>query len=234
MGGRAVICVFLQARLDSTRLPRKALLELAGRTVLEHAMEAMRLVPAQRYVLLTDAAGAECFRGIARTCGFDLFAGSPDDVLDRYCSAIHAYEPTTVIRATGDNPLVSPELARKAVVYHRATGADYTGLLGMPIGLGVEVLRASALIAAGVEAQDAYEREHVSPFLYRRPERFRIVRPRVERLYDCEYESVTLDTADDYARLVRIFENLYDGKPIDTPAVVEWLRRHGSDVAGYA
>jgi spore coat polysaccharide biosynthesis protein SpsF len=106
--------VFLQVRLDSSRLPRKALLELAGVTVLEHAMQALDLVRADIRVLLTTKDSAAELKPIAESAGWNMFIGSKDDVLDRFVMAAREFNADRIIRATGDNPLVSAEMANAA------------------------------------------------------------------------------------------------------------------------
>lgn len=223
-----MIALFLQVRLGSTRLPGKALLPLAGRTVVEHAMAALGNVPAELYALLTEPDSAEALAPYARACGFELYIGPKDDVLARYAGACRVWKPDTVIRATGDNPLVSWELAREILRLHHERQADYSGFLDIPIGSGVEILRTEALFTAEREAVDPYEREHVSPFLYRRPARFLINRPLPEARYRLPDARVTLDTPEDYARITAVFDTLYAGSPIGLDTLVGVLAEQAS------
>jgi spore coat polysaccharide biosynthesis protein SpsF len=221
-----MIAVFLQARLDSSRLPRKALLPLGEKTVIEHAMEALKQVKADVYALLTDYKSYEELAPFAAECDFDIFPGPEEDVLERFDLAVRSYGPQTIIRATGDNPLTSPRLAGRIVEVHCKNKSDYSGFLGMPLGTGVEVLDRDALLTAAAEAADPYEREHVSPFLYRRPGRFTIIRPTVEQKLLLQEAEVTLDTWEDYALLSRIFKDLYNCGPIEVPELVRWLKQN--------
>lgn len=229
-GGRvgAGTGVFLQARLGSTRLPRKALAPLAGRAAIELACESLRRVPAEVYLLLTDEESLVELEPHARACGFSALAGPKEDVLARYAIAARRYPIQTIVRATGDNPLVSAELARLLLARHRTTGADYSAFDGPPIGTGVEVVRAAALLAAADEATDPYEREHVCPYLYRRPERFRIDRARAPERFCLPSAAVTLDTPEDWRLLDRLFRELSCGEPIEIDRLLPWLRRQGA------
>lgn len=218
--------VFLQARIMSTRLPRKALLPLAGKPSIEHAMEALRMVRADAHVLLTDPESVRELAEPAAGCGFDLFPGPREDVLARYAMAARKYRVDRYFRATGDNPLVSCELAEALHELHEQEDADFSGFLGPPLGTGVELVETPALLAADAESNDPYEREHVSPFIYRRPERFRVRRPWASEEVSYPSASVTMDTPEDYELLCRIFDDLYDGRPIKTELLVEWLREH--------
>jgi spore coat polysaccharide biosynthesis protein SpsF len=219
--------VFLQVRISSQRFPGKALAKLAGRTVVEHAMLALRDVPAERHVILTDEESEAALAPYASHAGFGLFVGDPDDVLARYAAAVEWYGPDTVVRATGDNPLVSSHVARAALGLHRETGSDYTALTGGPLGTGVEVIRAQALLTAAAEATEPYAREHVTPYLYRNPGRFRLCIESVPSTWRHEQARVTLDTTEDYEELRAIFDELYAGSPIDIGTLVSHLGRNG-------
>ncbi|MFW5849282.1 MAG: cytidylyltransferase domain-containing protein [Spirochaetota bacterium] len=219
--------VFLQVRIGSTRLPGKALLDLCGRPVVEHAMSSLRRLPASHHVLLTDSGSAESLRPAAARCGFELFVGPGENVLERFVLASRGYGVDEIVRATGDNPFVSWELARLAVVLLRREGADYAAFDGPPLGTGVEVVRAAALETALRETDDPYDREHVTPYLYRNPDRFACRRVLSPPAYRCPGARVTLDTEVDYRTIVRICESVFDGDPPSVIRLVSRLREHG-------
>lgn len=218
--------LFLQARLGSTRLPRKALLPLGRLCAVEHAMAALRHVPVEVHALLTDEASYAELQPLARKWGFLTFQGPLHDVLARYSLAARHYGVERIVRATGDNPLVSLTLAEGLLRLHDLERADYSAFDGAPIGTGVEVVQADALLTADREAVDPYEREHVCPFVYRRPDRFAVHRFAVPEDLRLPGASVTLDTAEDYRFLTRVFEELYEGEPIDAHRLVSWLLHH--------
>lgn len=218
--------VFLQVRLASARLPRKALLELAGRTVVEHAMDSLSALDADVYAILTDRESCSTLREIARPLGFETFVGPRDDVLTRYAMAVRHFGVDLVVRATGDNPLVSAPLAEMIAAEHRRVGADYSGYDGPPLGTGVEILDATSVLVADEEAERHYDREHVSPFLYTHPDRFIIHRIDAPPAYCMPGSRVTLDTERDYELLKEIYADLYRGAPISVLDLVAWLREH--------
>ena len=215
--------VFLQARISSSRLPGKALERLENRTVLEHCMAALGYVHAECHVLLTDAESAPLFAPLAEAWGFELFEGDRDNVLDRFARAVERFGVDTIVRATGDSPLVSITLANRILSEHRTVESDYSGYIGMPLGTGVEVLSARALMTADRYATEEYDREHVSPYVRHRPLEFRTHRPIVEPNLQSN-ERVTLDTIEDLARLRTLFAHLYRGLPIDISELLHELR----------
>ncbi len=200
--------VFLQVRLGSTRLPRKALARIAGRRLIERAMAALRRVPSAVHAVLTDQMSEPELGPIAADAGYLVFAGSPDNVLDRYVRASEQFGVSEIIRATGDNPAVSPLLACLAARERRRLDADYFAFDGLPLGTGVEVVKASALQIALRETDSEYDREHVCPFLYNNPSRFRCVRHSAAPAF-CHFQGrVTVDTKDDLDQTNALFEEL--------------------------
>lgn len=218
--------VFIQVRLGSTRLPGKALLELAGATVIQHVMRAVGAIRADVNALLTDAASEAALRPVAALEGFELLVGPDEDVLARYAMAARAWSVEEVIRVTGDNPLTSANLAREILREHRSGRMDLSHYLGIPWGTGVEVLQADALFAAERAARLPEEREHISTFLYRHPEEFRILEAPAPARADFPDGRATVDTTDDLARVRQLFSDLYDGGPIEIERVIHWLKAH--------
>jgi spore coat polysaccharide biosynthesis protein SpsF len=223
---RVNIGVFLAARLGSSRLPGKALLPLAGKPCLVHVMNALRPIKADVHALLTDEESTSVFRPLAETAGFKLFTGPAEDVLARYCQAANEYRVTRIVRATGDNPLVSAELANENLRLHEKMHADLSRFRGAPLGTGVEVVETLALYAANMLSTDPFEHEHITTYLLRRQERYRIFEIPCPRSVMHPNASVTLDTERDYEFIQRIFTDLYRGKPIKTARLYRWLTKH--------
>ncbi|MCK5735540.1 MAG: hypothetical protein KAH21_03635, partial [Spirochaetaceae bacterium] len=190
--------VFLQVRLDSSRLPRKALLKLSDLTVVEHAMRSLDAVKADHRMLVTTRDSESSLGPLAEKSGWGLFVGSKNDVLSRYVMAARETGAQRLVRATGDNPLVSAAMANAAIKLFEESNADFAGFSELPLGAGVEIVSVPCLEEALKESEDSYEREHVSPFLYNRPERYRIVVPPAPEGYRAPGTRITLDTPEDY------------------------------------
>lgn len=220
--------IFVQVRLGSTRLPGKALLPLQGGSVIQQVMRALAVVPADVHALLTDPQSTERLRPVAQGDGYLLFTGSPDDVLARFCAACREYRIDRVVRVTGDNPLTCPRLASQIIAIHGQRRADLSHFLGCPWGTGVEVVESSALFEAEREAADPAEREHITTYHYRHRDRFSIVEEQAPVHALLPDARVTVDTAEDYERVRRIFEKLYAGAPIEAQAVVRWFKEGGA------
>ncbi|MDR1215638.1 MAG: spore coat protein [Treponema sp.] len=215
--------IVLQARLDSSRLPRKALLDLGGQPVIVRVMDALKRAPADKHILACPEDCLGAFAPLAERSGFIVMGGPKDDVLARYCQAVNTFAIDRVIRATGDNPFVFIDAAWTLEQASTALGADYAGYAGLPYGAGVEAVSAEALLRAGQEANLPEEREHVCPYLYRHPELFLLHRPLAPLKWRSPHYRVTLDTAEDYARAKALYAALdsvgearYNGESIIT------------------
>ncbi|MDR2784155.1 MAG: spore coat protein [Treponema sp.] len=207
-----ITAVVLQARLDSTRLPNKALLPLRGvadeEPLVYRVMDALRTVPCDLYVLACPPDCVSAFAPFAERAGFELCAGSKEDVLARYCGAVRKFAIDRVIRATGDNPFVFTDAAFMLNREARTLNADYAGYAALPYGAGVESVLAESLLRAEREASAGAEREHVCPYLYNHPERFRLHRPLAPRVWQAPDMRLTVDTKEDYERAVALYRDL--------------------------
>ena len=193
-----VTCV-VQARTGSTRLPGKVLQPIDGRPMLRFMLDRLATVDVDTLVVATSTlARDDAVADIARDAGYLVVRGSETDVLGRFVTALDAAPADHVVRLTADCPLIDPKLVEAVVARHFECDADYTSNVfprTFPKGLDAEVVRAPVLRTACAEATDAGEREHVTPFVYRRPERFRLANLRNDQWLGGE--RWTVDTADD-------------------------------------
>jgi spore coat polysaccharide biosynthesis protein SpsF len=205
--------LILQARLDSSRLPGKAMLPLGEKPMLLRVMEALGTVDAEIHILACPDDCRDVFAPLAGSAGFVLSTGPRDDVLARFCIAIRRHNVDRVIRATGDNPFVFADAARALHLEARSLGADYAGYSSLPYGAGVEVVSATALLRADAEAALASEREHVCPYLYGHGELFLLHRPLAPRPWRGPDMRLTVDTAEDYGRAQQLWQALSSFPP---------------------
>lgn len=170
----------IQARMGSTRLPGKVLMPVAGKSLIAHQID--RLRRSHRLnglcVATSDLAGDDVLAAHVEGLGVPVFRGSESDVLDRFYRAALAQRADIVLRFTGDCPLIDPDLADALVdLFTGSTPTpDYAAIdvARYPRGLDAEIVRMESLRTAWEEAAEPFEREHVMPFLWRRPDRFRL------------------------------------------------------------
>ena len=169
--------------------------------------------------------------GLAADLGVGVHRGSTHDVLRRCLDAVEAFEPEVVIRQTADNP--SPTLRwPRSGPGALDGGLDYVGIDGWPLGIAAEACRFPALAVANREATDPADREHVTPFLYRQPERFRSAGHRADSGRAAAASArYTVDTEPDLAFARALAAQLSAGPPVslavleaiieDDPALLE-------------
>jgi len=229
------VLAILQARATSTRLPGKVLRPILGEPMMARQIE--RLQRARRIDSLVVATSVEDsdlpVAELAARLGCKAHRGDLADVLGRFSGALAQHGPAEhVVRVTADCPLTDWRILDAVIERHLASDADYTSNTvdrSFPKGLDVEIVRAARLREAAAEARDSYEREHVTPFFYRRPERFRIeqlVQP--EKLDHLRW---TVDTPDDFVFVTRVYETLHPAKPAFETAdilALGWTRWDGT------
>lgn len=222
--------IIVQARMTSTRLPGKVLKPIAGRPMLAYQMERLRRVRGAGYIVIATTVNATD-DPIAAFCAAEGIActrGSEHDVLSRYHEAAQRFAAAAVVRVTSDCPLIDPQLVDDAIAAFADGSCDYVSNMiepTWPYGMAVEVFSARTLAEAQAEARDDAEREHVTPFIYWRPGRYRL--KSLTRAPDLSHHRWTVDTPEDFELVRRILETLYPAKPDFTMAdVLALLAEH--------
>lgn len=205
------VAAIVQARMGSTRLPRKVLADIAGETMLARVVGRVkrsrlisRTMVATTRLPADDAVMEEC-----RRLGVEAFRGSEQDVLDRYCRAAEACGAEAVVRITADCPLIDPEVIDETVRCFLEAHADLAWNdtpVSYPRGLDVEVIDVGALRRAWHHASLPHERVHVTPYIYSHPELFRIVS--LQTGSDYSRQRWTVDTTEDLALARAVYRHL--------------------------
>lgn len=212
-----MILAILQARVSSSRLPGKVLLPLLGQPMLARQLERVQRATLidQLLVATSDDPSDDALAALCLANGTPCYRGKLDDVLDRYYQAALPYRPEHIVRLTGDCPVADPAVIDSVIGFYLERGCDHASNGGepptFPDGLDVEVFRFSALEAAWREARLGSEREHVTPFIYKHPERFRLAQ--YKNPVDLSALRWTVDEAADFELVRTIYETLYPGKP---------------------
>lgn len=210
--------IIVQARMTSTRLPGKVLKEVLGKTLLEYLIERLRRVKlADEIVIATTINHTDQpIVDLCRRLNVAVTRGSEHDVLARYYEAAKLHHADVIVRVTSDCPAIDPAVIDRVIAFYRDHPGQYDYVSNslkqsFPYGMAVEVFPFNALEEAAREAKADPEREHVSPFLYTRPERYRIgqvVYPR-----NLSHHRWTVDTPEDFELIRLILEALYPVKP---------------------
>lgn len=164
--------IIIQARWGSSRLPGKVLLDLGGRTVLEHVLTRARRVRGADVVVcaIPDDQNSDPVAAEALKCRVQVFRGSEADVLARYLGAARMVQADTIMRVTSDCPLIDPAVCAGVLELRAASGSDYAANNmppSFPHGLDCEAFTTAALAEAARSTREPYDREHVTPWLRR-------------------------------------------------------------------
>jgi len=220
----------VQARFGSRRLPGKVLAELAGVPMLDHIIR--RVQAARRVdevvVAVADEPGSGDVVETALGLGVLATLGSPDDVLDRVVGAARTRQATVVVRITADDPFKDPDVIDRVVAsLTEEPGVDYASNTlhpTFPEGLDVEAVTLAALESAWREAALPSEREHVTPFIWNRPDRFTL--RSVEHDPDLSALRWTVDYPDDLRFARAVYTELAPATDFGLDAVLDLLDRN--------
>ena len=196
--------IIIQARMASTRLPNKVMADICGKPMLEHVLMRCLITGYKVVLATTDKLEDQRLANFAKRHGIGAYQGSELDVLDRYYRTVNEFGASTIVRITGDCPLIDPKLIQAAVQYFFIGDFDYvTTRPGYPDGMDAEVFSFGALERAWREAMHPEERAHVTAYFT--DDRFKVGRMRPDAATAVK---LSVDTQEDLERIRRIVGEL--------------------------
>ncbi|MDD5491130.1 MAG: glycosyltransferase family protein [bacterium] len=206
------IVAIIQARVGSTRLPGKVMMKLSGKTVLEQVIDRVKASRrVDEIVVATTVAKKDlCIVELCAKKGVSVFCGSENDVLDRYYQVARLFQSDHIVRITADCPLIDPHIIDQVTNLHLRGKYDYTSntlQLTYPDGQDVAVMTFPVLAQAWKKARLVSEREHVCPYIYKHPAKFKL--KNLAYHTDLSAKRWTLDNPEDYRFIKVLFKNLY-------------------------
>lgn len=221
------IIAIIQARMSSTRLPGKVLADISGMSMIDRIVQRVAAVSAiQKCVVATttDLADDVLVEHLQRR-SVCVFRGARDDVLDRYYQCAAQHSANIIVRVTADDPFKDPGIVEQAVNLFLADPViDYcsnTLVPTYPEGLDVEVFRYSALARAWKQAAQPSEREHVTPYIWKRPDLFRLTSFEFER--DLSSWRWTVDRPVDLEFARTVFAHFSISPLVPFAEILAWL-----------
>lgn len=213
MTNKNKVVAIIQARMGSTRLPGKTLIEICGKPLLQHIIERVQYCEfIDKIVVATTEKKEDCL--IVELCeelGIKCYRGSENDVLDRFYQCAKIFEADIIVRITADDPFKDPEVIDKAIKELISDeGFDYvsnTMKPTFPEGIDIEVFTFKALEKAWKAAVRISEREHVTPYIWSNPDIFRV--RNFENGVNLSNLRWTLDTPEDLEFARKVYERLY-------------------------
>ncbi|MBK3494836.1 glycosyltransferase family protein [Viridibacillus sp. YIM B01967] len=220
----------VQARMGSTRLPGKVMKEINGIPLLEYQIERMqRSKLIDEIVIATTSDNNDPIIQLCTKLNVSYFEGSEQDVLERYYNAAEQYDADLVVRMTSDCPLIDPEIIDSVIQYYCNNEYDYvsnTQTRTFPRGMDTEVFSMNALRSAFFNANEAYEREHVTPHLYLNSDKYTIGQY-INSEKDISGFRLTVDTPEDFKLISIILLDLYKmDKHFDLEMIIEKLENN--------
>lgn len=219
--------VIIQARLDSERLPQKVIMPIRNKPLIAHIVERLNLSKYIRNIIVaTTEDSVDAIRVALKDHEYvKYYVGSKKNVLERYFLAAKTYGSKIIVRATGDNPLVCPEFMDRALELHVEAEADLTHYLGIPLGTGVEIINRDALNLSYKNTKNPYDQEHVTPFIYKNRDSFKVLEPLSGGVYYAPEIRVTVDTPEDMNRVRQIFDHYKHKEMVTMDDIVRFYRK---------
>lgn len=215
------LCI-IQARVSSSRLPSKVMLDLSGKTLLQRVIESVKLSKyITKVVVSTSSLKADdIIVEKLNQLGIESYRGSIDNVLERFFFTAKEFNAKNIVRVTGDNPLTEASLIDNLIERFENSNCEYCGDNGSSIvGINSEVFSFKALKKAYISAKTDFEKEHVTPYIKNNLD---VLYVNPLKRYQNNKISVTVDTLDDYITVAKFY--LYCNDKKLTPSIDEYLK----------
>ncbi|RJX35542.1 MAG: hypothetical protein C4531_01595 [Desulfurivibrio sp.] len=195
----ATVWALVVARMRSSRLPGKALLDAAGLPALLHLFERLKQIKSLDRIVFctTEEEADDPLVQLAAGAGIPFHRGPTDDVLSRMLGAITNQPVDLILRVTGDDILVDPDYAQTAIEYHLSMNAEYSDLKNLPSGTEVEIFDATLLKNIHYLAQDTGGTEYLTFYITHQKDQFATTIVPVAERHKRDWR-LTLDTVEDY------------------------------------
>jgi len=208
----------IEARMTSTRLPGKIMLQILGKPMLELLIERLKRATMldQIIVATTNNLTDDVVESLTQKLGIGCFRGSEEDVLSRVLGAAHAFNAGVIVEITGDCPLIDPIVVDRVIrTYNEKRFAYVSNNLKRtyPRGLDTQVFSTKVLEEVASRTQDPIDHEHVSLYIYEHPETFTLFNVESDLLKKYWDIRLTVDTEEDFQLIKAIFEVLYPQNP---------------------
>lgn len=229
------IVAIIQARMGSSRLPGKVLLPTRGRPMLIHMIERLRQCWTLDEIIVATPAEDDDGPIAKALWTYEAFSGltpqfrwdDENDVLSRVLYAAHTHHADVIVELTADCPIIDPRIVDRAVITYMQGDIDYvsnTAVRVYPDGMDVAVFNLATLERCSREAQDPYDREHVTTYIQRHPELFKLHHLTAPPDLFWPELGLTLDEPADYELLRRIIEHFYPADDYSLGDILHLLR----------
>jgi len=223
-----MIGCIIQARMNSTRLPGKVLMNIDEKfPALFYTVEQLKNSKLLEKIVIATSSNQEDnnIEKFCRKYNIKCFRGSLENVLDRYYQCAKEFGITTIIRIPADKPLIDPEIVDEVIQKFKENSFDCVTNFQpstIPSGTEVEIFSFSALETAWKNASSAFDKEHVTPYIYKNKEQFKIFN--VVNKEDLSNFRWALDYKEDL-ELIRKIVMKIEKRPILTRDIINLLNK---------
>lgn len=211
------VSAIVQARMDSSRLPGKVLMDIEGKPVLQHIIERLKKSKKIDEIILAipDTKKNNILEKFAKKNKVKYYRGSEENVLERYYKAAVKFKSNAILRVTADSPLLDPHIVDLIIGKYFKSKKDFccsSSKKPFPLGLGVEIFRFKALERSYKKAKSDFEKEHPDEYILGHSEIFSILE--VENNVNFSFMRCTLDEIKDLEFIREIYKRIYLKKKI--------------------
>lgn len=226
------IAATIEARMTSSRLPGKVLMDFAGKPDLQHIIERLRRSKYIDEVVVATTVNAtdDPIITLCENLGCNYYRGSEEDVLQRVLDTAKSVNADILVEITGDCPVIDWRHADALIELFFKEECDYVSNIlerTYPRGFDTQVYPVAVLEEVNRLTKDPLDHEHVSLYIYQHQERFKCLNMAAPQHLNHPELEVTLDTKEDYELIKKVYENLYPIKHDFTcEDVVKFLLEH--------
>ena len=208
---RTVVWAIVVARSQSSRLPGKALIDVAGMPAIKHLFERLKQAKSIDKILFCTTVNPEddSLVKIAESSAINYYRGPVEDVLGRMLGAIQGRKVDVIVRVTGDDILVDPDYIDLTVKRHLMTNAEYTDMKALPSGTEAEIFDTHLLKQIHRLAKDSDGTEYLTNYVIHHKNQFRTAQADIDPRHIRDWR-LTLDTKEDYEVICTFLESMRD------------------------
>lgn len=215
------ISIVVQARMSSSRLPKKVLLPILGESLLYRMIERLQQIKHKASIVIATSENAEddVIQDFCQAKNITCFRGSLNNLLDRHYQVGVLTNADIVIKIPSDCPLIDPRIVDKVLDFYFENEGKYDFVSNLhpatyPDGNDVEIMTFDALKKTWQEATRPLELEHTTPYFWENPDKFRLANVTWETGLDYSMSHrFTIDYYADYLFIKKVFEELYPQNP---------------------
>lgn len=211
------IVAVIEARMTSSRLPGKHLMQASGKPMLEHLVNRLSKINILDDIVIATTINSQddAIQKLAQSLKVGIFRGSEQDVMGRVICAAEKYKADTICEVTGDCPIIDYELVEHTIATFLSNKVDYVnyGIRGgLPDGMGSQVFYLDVLKRSAEMTFSKYDREHVTSHIINNPNLFSSLYIKAPDSLKHPNIAVTLDEFQDYVLIKKIIEHFADVK----------------------